>query len=375
MSRRWRIAPPPGAAIRPARRSRRSDRRPRRSDELARPTLHRRDAVGRVRRPTRRERRPHGLRTPPPRWRWRESSASTSRPRLQHWSVPRSQPGGCRCRRRWMAASLINDAYNANPASMAAALEALAAIDAERRVAVLGLMAELADPVAEHRAIARLPEQLGVELVAVETAHYGTRADRPRRRARRGRPDRLRNGRARQGQPGCRTRPGSRRAGRLALLARGCEPAAVEPVLLLVVANAASRRQLVDELGRYRRDYRIETAADGERAIVRLRALRSTGVPVGDGSGRSRRAARGWRRRARPRPRRGTDGQAHPAPRLGTARRAASRRSPHGRPRRGSSTPCSPSPRARAMRSSMARSPRSSVSGRGRRRRPWRPSG
>ena len=35
-------------------------------------------------------------------------------------------------------------------------------------------MAELADPVAEHRAIARLAEQLGVELVAVETAHYGT---------------------------------------------------------------------------------------------------------------------------------------------------------------------------------------------------------
>ncbi len=69
---------------------------------------------------------------------------------------------------------LINDAYNANPASMAAALEALAAIDAERRVAVVGLMAELADPVAEHRAIARLAEQLGVELVAVETAHYGT---------------------------------------------------------------------------------------------------------------------------------------------------------------------------------------------------------
>ena len=54
----------------------------------------------------------------------------------------------------------------------------------------------------------------------------------------------------------------------------------MEPVLLLVVANAASRRQLVDELGRYRRDYRIETSADGERAIVRLRALRSTGVPV-----------------------------------------------------------------------------------------------
>ena len=69
---------------------------------------------------------------------------------------------------------LINDAYNANPASMTAALEALAAIEAERRVAVLGLMAELADPVAEHRAIAHRASELGVELFAVETDHYGT---------------------------------------------------------------------------------------------------------------------------------------------------------------------------------------------------------
>jgi UDP-N-acetylmuramoyl-tripeptide--D-alanyl-D-alanine ligase len=37
---------------------------------------------------------------------------------------------------------VINDAYNANPTSMAAALDALAAVDAIRRVAVLGTMAE-----------------------------------------------------------------------------------------------------------------------------------------------------------------------------------------------------------------------------------------
>ncbi len=47
-------------------------------------------------------------------------------------------------------ATLINDAYNANPTSMRAALEALAAMTATRRVAVLGLMAELDDPVAAH---------------------------------------------------------------------------------------------------------------------------------------------------------------------------------------------------------------------------------
>src|SRR4029453_526440 len=40
-------------------------------------------------------------------------------------------------------ARILNDAYNANPASMHAPLEALAGLEAERRTAVLGLMAEL----------------------------------------------------------------------------------------------------------------------------------------------------------------------------------------------------------------------------------------
>jgi len=39
-------------------------------------------------------------------------------------------------------ATIVNDAYNANPTSMLAALDALAAMDADRRVAVLGLMGE-----------------------------------------------------------------------------------------------------------------------------------------------------------------------------------------------------------------------------------------
>jgi UDP-N-acetylmuramoyl-tripeptide--D-alanyl-D-alanine ligase len=72
-------------------------------------------------------------------------------------------------------AALINDAYNANPASMAAALEALVAMDASRRVAVLGEMAELgADGPAEHRAVAARAEALGVEVLAIGTAAYGT---------------------------------------------------------------------------------------------------------------------------------------------------------------------------------------------------------
>jgi UDP-N-acetylmuramoyl-tripeptide--D-alanyl-D-alanine ligase len=69
---------------------------------------------------------------------------------------------------------IINDAYNANPASMEAALEALAAVPAQHRVAVLGTMAELgAQGPAEHRAVAALADRLGVDLIVVGTADYG----------------------------------------------------------------------------------------------------------------------------------------------------------------------------------------------------------
>lgn len=71
-------------------------------------------------------------------------------------------------------ARVLNDAYNAGPASMAAALQALGALPAERRVAVLGVMAELGDTAAhEHRRIAELADSLGVELIAVGTDLYG----------------------------------------------------------------------------------------------------------------------------------------------------------------------------------------------------------
>ncbi|MGH9271938.1 MAG: glutamate ligase domain-containing protein, partial [Ilumatobacteraceae bacterium] len=72
--------------------------------------------------------------------------------------------------------TVVNDAYNANPASVSAALEALAAMDADRRIAVLGLMAELDDPAGEHAAIAATADALGIELVAVETDLYGRAA-------------------------------------------------------------------------------------------------------------------------------------------------------------------------------------------------------
>jgi UDP-N-acetylmuramoyl-tripeptide--D-alanyl-D-alanine ligase len=70
-------------------------------------------------------------------------------------------------------ALILNDAYNANPTSMRAALEALAAIDADRRIAIVGRMAELAEPRAQHAEIARLAGDLGIELIAVGTDLYG----------------------------------------------------------------------------------------------------------------------------------------------------------------------------------------------------------
>lgn len=77
-------------------------------------------------------------------------------------------------RRTAAGGTVINDAYNANPASMAAALRSLASLTAGRRVAVLGPMAELGPAGAvEHRRIADLARQLGIEVVAVGTDAYG----------------------------------------------------------------------------------------------------------------------------------------------------------------------------------------------------------
>jgi UDP-N-acetylmuramoyl-tripeptide--D-alanyl-D-alanine ligase len=71
-------------------------------------------------------------------------------------------------------ALVLNDAYNANPISMAAALRSLAALSARRRVAVVGPMAELGDVAAEeHRAVSELAESLGIRLIAVDEPLYG----------------------------------------------------------------------------------------------------------------------------------------------------------------------------------------------------------
>jgi UDP-N-acetylmuramoyl-tripeptide--D-alanyl-D-alanine ligase len=70
---------------------------------------------------------------------------------------------------------VVNDAYNANPTSMAAALRALAALPARRRFAYLGTMAELGPgAAAAHREVAGLAGELGIAVVAVDEPAYGT---------------------------------------------------------------------------------------------------------------------------------------------------------------------------------------------------------
>jgi UDP-N-acetylmuramoyl-tripeptide--D-alanyl-D-alanine ligase len=62
--------------------------------------------------------------------------------------------------------TVVNDCYNANPMSMRAALEHLAATPASRRFAVLGQMAELGpDGERYHREIGTLAGQLGIDVL------------------------------------------------------------------------------------------------------------------------------------------------------------------------------------------------------------------
>jgi UDP-N-acetylmuramoyl-tripeptide--D-alanyl-D-alanine ligase len=70
-------------------------------------------------------------------------------------------------------ARILNDAYNAGPASMEAALRALVRLDAVRHLAVLGPMAELGDhSEVAHRRIAEVAAELGVQIVAVAAPEY-----------------------------------------------------------------------------------------------------------------------------------------------------------------------------------------------------------
>jgi len=68
--------------------------------------------------------------------------------------------------------TVINDAYNANPASMAAALQTLAASAAERRLAVLGEMRELGEETeAAHEELGRTAAAAGLDGLVVVGSH------------------------------------------------------------------------------------------------------------------------------------------------------------------------------------------------------------
>jgi UDP-N-acetylmuramoyl-tripeptide--D-alanyl-D-alanine ligase len=75
---------------------------------------------------------------------------------------------------------VINDAYNANPESMRAALETLAGIGARsgrRTVAVLGEMFELGDgAVAAHTGVGAYAAQVGVDVLVTVGAAAGVMA-------------------------------------------------------------------------------------------------------------------------------------------------------------------------------------------------------
>ena len=84
-------------------------------------------------------------------------------------------PSRMQIRKLKNGAVVLDDSYNANPASMRAALETLLTFSGARRVAFCGLMAELAEPSEDHLAIALLAKQNQIELVAIETDLYGVR--------------------------------------------------------------------------------------------------------------------------------------------------------------------------------------------------------
>ena len=69
---------------------------------------------------------------------------------------------------------VLDDSYNANPTSMAAALRAIDELPAGRRFAVLGTMAELgADEAQQHHTVAVLARELGIHLITVAQPWYG----------------------------------------------------------------------------------------------------------------------------------------------------------------------------------------------------------
>lgn len=81
-------------------------------------------------------------------------------------------------RMQWVTAHsgarILDDSYNANPLSMTAALNTVASVQARRRIAVLGVMAEVDDVSGAHADVAAVCKSMNIELLALETDMYGT---------------------------------------------------------------------------------------------------------------------------------------------------------------------------------------------------------
>lgn len=71
---------------------------------------------------------------------------------------------------------ILDDSYNANEASMIAAVRVLASAVGKNKIAVLGRMAEVTDVVGAHRTIAQLAHDAGIRVLALETDLYGTQS-------------------------------------------------------------------------------------------------------------------------------------------------------------------------------------------------------
>lgn len=69
---------------------------------------------------------------------------------------------------------VINDAYNANPLSMKAALSALATSGRKHLVAVLGVMAELGDDyISSHKEIGTIAKSNDIDVISLNVKEYG----------------------------------------------------------------------------------------------------------------------------------------------------------------------------------------------------------
>jgi UDP-N-acetylmuramoyl-tripeptide--D-alanyl-D-alanine ligase len=95
-----------------------------------------------------------------------EVAAGLSEAQLSHWRMEvATGPSG---------EVIINDAYNASPVSVDAALRTAAGLPGRRHLAVLGAMAELGpEGPAEHLRMGALAAELGIQVLAVGTDQYG----------------------------------------------------------------------------------------------------------------------------------------------------------------------------------------------------------